>query len=238
MMLKRPWTIWCSPEERAAIRARARAAGVPVSRLVLDLAFSEAGGRDGEALTAEEMAELLGGFRMLIAFVRMAKGGAAIQARAGGAGCRYPDTWWASCCRTAALRACMAIRCRRSAVRNSASFWKRRGICVRFFPVSRIPEPPCPECENGPWRRAVPGSRFLWARTMKGKAVPRTRPARSRQSRPLPRRLHVRPAVRRARNRRAEATPDRCPHRGSRARCSERWSGEIDGLTGDCAGPG
>ena len=76
MMLKRPWTIWCSPEERAAIRARARAAGVPVSRLVLDLAFSEAGSRDGEALTAEEMAELLGGFRMLIAFVRMAKGGA------------------------------------------------------------------------------------------------------------------------------------------------------------------
>ena len=76
MMLKRPWTIWCSPEERAAIRARARAAGVPISRLVLDLAFSEAGGRDGEALTAEEMADLLGGFRMLIAFVRMAKGGA------------------------------------------------------------------------------------------------------------------------------------------------------------------
>ena len=76
MMLKRPWSIWCSPEERAAIRARARAVGVPVSRLVLDLAFSVAGSGDGEALTAEEMADLLGGFRMLIAFVRMAKGGA------------------------------------------------------------------------------------------------------------------------------------------------------------------
>lgn len=73
-MLKRPWTVWCSPEERAAIRARARAVGVPVSRLVLDLAFAEAGSQDGAALTAEEMAELLGGFRVLVAFVRMVKG--------------------------------------------------------------------------------------------------------------------------------------------------------------------
>ncbi len=73
MILKRAWTVWCRPEERAAIRARARAAGVPVSRLVLDLAFAEAGNRDEAALTAEEMAELLGGFRVLVAFVRMVK---------------------------------------------------------------------------------------------------------------------------------------------------------------------
>ncbi len=83
MMLKRPWTVWCRPEERAAIRARARAAGVPVSRLVLDLAFAEAGSHDGGALTAEEMAELLGGFRMLVAFMRMVKGEAV---DAGGSG--------------------------------------------------------------------------------------------------------------------------------------------------------
>ncbi len=74
MLLKRPWTVWCRPEERAAIRVRARAAGVPVSRLVLDRAFAEAGNRDEAALTAKEMAELLGGFRMLVAFVRMVKG--------------------------------------------------------------------------------------------------------------------------------------------------------------------
>ncbi len=73
-MLKRAWTVWCRPEERAAIRARARTVGVPVSRLVLDLAFAEAGNRDEAALTAKEMAELLGGFRMLVAFVRMVKG--------------------------------------------------------------------------------------------------------------------------------------------------------------------
>ena len=58
---------------------------------------------------------------------------AAIQARARGAGYWYPDTWWASCPQSPVLRACMTIRCRRSAARNSASFWKRRGICVRFF---------------------------------------------------------------------------------------------------------
>ncbi len=85
MMLKRPWTVWCSPEERAAIRARARAAGVPVSRLVLDLAFAEAGSHDGAALTAEEMAELLGGFRVLVAFMRMVKG-EAVDAGGPGAG--------------------------------------------------------------------------------------------------------------------------------------------------------
>ncbi len=85
MMLKRPWTVWCSPEERATIRARARAAGVPVSRLVLDLAFAETGSHDGAALTAEEMAELLGGFRVLVAFVRMVKG-EAVDAGGSGAG--------------------------------------------------------------------------------------------------------------------------------------------------------
>ncbi len=73
-MLKRAWTVWCRPEERAAIRARARAAGMPVSHLVLDFAFAKAGSHDGAALTAEEMAELVGGFRVLVAFVRMVKG--------------------------------------------------------------------------------------------------------------------------------------------------------------------
>ena len=85
MMLKRAWTVWCRPEERAAIRAGARAAGVPVSRLVLDLAFAEADNRGEATLTAEEMAELLGGFRMLVAFVRMVKG-EAVDAGGSGAG--------------------------------------------------------------------------------------------------------------------------------------------------------
>ncbi len=59
---------------------------MPVSRLVLDLAFSDAGGRDETALTVEEMAELLDGFRMLMAFIRMAKGGTV--AVGGSGGCR------------------------------------------------------------------------------------------------------------------------------------------------------
>ena len=106
---------------------------MPVSHLILGLAFADAGSRDRAALTAEEMADLLGRFRMLVAFMRKAKGEAvdvggsgtgrgmlvaenaengrqllaeplrlsisatdeqwaAIQARARGAGCRYPDT--------------------------------------------------------------------------------------------------------------------------------------------------
>ena len=84
MIRKRPRTVWCSPEERAAIRALARAAGMPVSRLVLDLAFSDAGGRDETALTVEETAELLDGFRMLMAFVRMTKGGTVAIGSSGG----------------------------------------------------------------------------------------------------------------------------------------------------------
>ena len=70
MTRKRSRAIYCAPEERAAIRARAAAAGKPVSRLILDLAFAEAADGRGSALTAEEMGELLDGFRTLAAFVR------------------------------------------------------------------------------------------------------------------------------------------------------------------------
>ena len=83
MTRKRARAIYCAPEERAAIRARAAAAGKPVSRLILDLAFAEAADRRGSALTAEEMGELLDGFRTLAAFVRTLKEGAMVGGRSG-----------------------------------------------------------------------------------------------------------------------------------------------------------
>lgn len=89
MTRKRSRAIYCTPEDRAAIRARAAAAGKPVSRLILDLAFAEAADRRGSALTAEEMGELLDGFRTLAAFVRALKEGTTVgdgysTGRAGG----------------------------------------------------------------------------------------------------------------------------------------------------------
>ena len=78
MTRKRSRAIYCAPEERAAIRARAAVAGKPVSRLILDLAFAETVDRRGSALTAEEMGELLDGFRTLAAFVRTLKEGTTV----------------------------------------------------------------------------------------------------------------------------------------------------------------
>ena len=74
MIRKRPRGVYCSPDERAAIRERAAAAGKSVSRLVLDLAFAGDADPHASALTAEELVELLDGFRILVAFVRALKG--------------------------------------------------------------------------------------------------------------------------------------------------------------------
>ena len=83
MTRKRSRAIYCTLEERAAIRARAVAGGKPVSRLILDLAFAEAADRHGSALTAEEMGELLDGFRALVAFVRALKEGTTVGGGSG-----------------------------------------------------------------------------------------------------------------------------------------------------------
>ena len=70
MNRKRPRGFYCAREERAAIRARAAAAGLSVSRLILDLARDDIADRPASAPTAAEMAELLDGFRALAAFLR------------------------------------------------------------------------------------------------------------------------------------------------------------------------
>ncbi len=67
---KRPRGFYCTREERAAIGARAAAAGLSVSRLVLDLVHDDMADGPVSGLTAEEMAELLDGFRVLAAYVR------------------------------------------------------------------------------------------------------------------------------------------------------------------------
>ena len=83
MTRKRSRAIYCTPEEQAAIRARAAAAGKPVSRLILDCAFAEAADRRGSALTEEETGELLDGFRTLAAFVRTLKEGTTVGGGSG-----------------------------------------------------------------------------------------------------------------------------------------------------------
>ena len=70
MIGKRGRGFYCTRQERAAIGARAAAAGLSVSRLVLDLARDDSGDRPVPSLTAEETAELLDGFRLLAAFLR------------------------------------------------------------------------------------------------------------------------------------------------------------------------
>ena len=62
---------------RDAIRERAAAAGKSFPRLVLDLVFAEVADRHVSALTAEELAELLDGFQILVAFVRVLRNQAA-----------------------------------------------------------------------------------------------------------------------------------------------------------------
>ncbi|MCY4319309.1 MAG: hypothetical protein OXE76_09000, partial [Alphaproteobacteria bacterium] len=73
MIRKRGRGFYCTRQERAAIGARA--AGLSVSRLVLDLVREDS--TDRPALTAAEMAELLDGFRLLAAFLRGMPDGAA-----------------------------------------------------------------------------------------------------------------------------------------------------------------
>ena len=62
--------VHCSPEEREAIRASARAAGKTVSRHVLDLARADDGCRHPLVLSDEEQRELLDCPRCVNGFVR------------------------------------------------------------------------------------------------------------------------------------------------------------------------
>ena len=62
MIVKRPRGVYCSMEEREAIRKRAAAAGKSVSRLFLDAVLADDADSRASALTAEEQAELLEGF--------------------------------------------------------------------------------------------------------------------------------------------------------------------------------
>lgn len=75
---KRPRSVYCSPEERDAIGARAAAAGMTVSSFVLERGLA-GGGAGGAAagLTAEERAELHEGVRRLIGFAGMVRDAAA-----------------------------------------------------------------------------------------------------------------------------------------------------------------
>ena len=70
MNRKHPRGFYCTRDERAAIGARAAAAGLSVSRLILDLARDDIADRPVAAPTAAEMAELFDGFRALAAFLR------------------------------------------------------------------------------------------------------------------------------------------------------------------------
>lgn len=71
---KRARGVYCSPEQRDAIRERAAAADKTVSRLVLDAALADRTGDRASALSAEELTELLRGFQTLVAFVRLLRG--------------------------------------------------------------------------------------------------------------------------------------------------------------------
>lgn len=77
--LKRPRGVSCSPAQRDAIRERAAAAGKTVSRLVLDAALADGTGGHATALSAEELTELLRGFRTLVAFVRVLRDRAVVD---------------------------------------------------------------------------------------------------------------------------------------------------------------
>ena len=70
-VFKRPRGLYCRPEQRDAVRERAAAADKTVSRLFLDAALADRTGDRASALSAEELTELLRGFRTLVAFVRL-----------------------------------------------------------------------------------------------------------------------------------------------------------------------
>ena len=89
---KRPRGFYCTREERSAIGARAAAAGLSVSRLVLDLVHDDMADGPVSGLTAKEVAELLDGLRVVVAFVRglpdRAEDTGALQPPGSGAGGR------------------------------------------------------------------------------------------------------------------------------------------------------
>ena len=70
MILKRGRGFYCTRAERAAIGARAAAAGRSVSGLLLDLVRDDGAARPVSGLTAQETGELLDGLRGLAAFLR------------------------------------------------------------------------------------------------------------------------------------------------------------------------
>ena len=82
-LLKRARGVYCSPEQRDAIRERAAAADKTVSRLFLDAALADRTDGRASALSAEELTELFRGFRTLVAFVRILRDRAAEGGRAG-----------------------------------------------------------------------------------------------------------------------------------------------------------
>ena len=92
MIGKRPRGFYCTREERSVIGARAAAAGLSVSRLVLDLVRDDIAERHVSGLTVEDMAELLDGLRVLAAYVRglpdRAEDAGALQPTGSGAGGR------------------------------------------------------------------------------------------------------------------------------------------------------
>ena len=92
MIGKRPRGFYCTREERYAIGARAAAAKLSVSRLVLDLVHDDMADGPVSALAAEEMTELLDGLRVLAAYVRglpdRAEDAGALQPPGSGAGGR------------------------------------------------------------------------------------------------------------------------------------------------------
>ena len=92
MIGKRPRGFYCTREERSAIGARAAAAGLSVSRLVLDLVHDDMADGPVSGLTVEDMAALLDGLRVLAAYVRglpdRAEDAGALQPPGSGAGGR------------------------------------------------------------------------------------------------------------------------------------------------------
>ena len=77
---KRPRSVYCSPEERDAIGARAAAAGMTVSSFVLARGLASGGvGEAAAGLTAAERAELHEGVRRLIGFAGMVRDAAAVD---------------------------------------------------------------------------------------------------------------------------------------------------------------
>ena len=137
MTRKRSRAIYCTLAERAAIRARAAAAGKPVSRHILDLAFAEAAGSHGSTLTAEEMGELLDGFRALVVFVRALKegtpvGGGSGTGRRGGVPVGAETRRSVTGCR----RSRCACRSRRRTRSGQPSISRRGGGACRYRSTS------------------------------------------------------------------------------------------------------